>query len=58
MASYNYAEKLAAEGNRKLFQNRDTDEDADWSIVSGDGDTFRVHPVIFKSRSGYFLSSN
>ena len=38
-----FAGKLAITGTRKLYHTRDTDEDADWTIVSGDGDTFKVH---------------
>ena len=38
--------KLAAEGTRKLFLDRDFDEEATWTIETKSGDKFKFHPSI------------
>ena len=47
----NYAEKLAAEANRKLFINRDHDDNVDFTIISKDGRRFGVHSHIVQYKS-------
>ena len=50
----NDAKLFAVEDNKKLFQNRDNDEGANWTIEAKDGEAFKIHPYIFKPRSDYF----
>ena len=39
------AKIFAAEVNKKLLQNRDSDEDEDWTIEAKDGETSRFIPT-------------
>ena len=52
----NEAKLLAVEGNKKLYEARETDEEADWIIEAKDGETFKIHPYIFKPKSDFLKS--
>ena len=62
MASNNHAEKLGVETTKKLYMSRDTDDDADWTIVSNNNrqsqksKVFKVHSLIVKHKSNVLMT--
>ena len=51
----NYAQMLGVEATKNMFTNIDTDEDADWTIISKNGMKFKCHSHVVKHKSDVLL---
>ena len=53
--SKNYAKDLLVTASRRLFDDLESDEEADWSIVTKYGEKFKFHSLIVKHKSDILM---